>query len=683
MSIQSQIEELRQKLHLHNYSYYVLDAPTISDSEFDLLLQNLIHLEKQHPEFYDKNSPSQKVGGEIIDRFETKAHATPMLSLSNVYSEQELNEFCTRVQKRSDREQTYTCELKYDGVAINIRYTEGKFVNALTRGNGVQGDDVSHTVKTVKNLPLVLQGNDIPNEMEIRGEIIIDKQHFEQINNKRRAQGQTPYANRRNLASGTLKLQNSNQAAERHLSFKIYSVHILNNHPFRTHSQLLSKAHEWGFPKSDFLQICTTTSALYECIAEVETKKDSYPYDIDGMVIKLNDIDQYTLLGNTAKSPRWATAYKFVANQAKTTLLSISYQVGRTGAITPVANLEPVWLDGTVIKRASLHNADQMTRLGIHSSDTVIIEKGGEIIPKIVGIDLSKRRDNSIALRFIPHCPECKTPLERLDGEAAHYCPNTLECPPQIKARIEHFVSKKGMNIEGLGGGKLDMFLNKQIITSPADIFSLLDLPDNKLVGLSKVITTEEGSEPRVISLQQKSIDNLKENLHKSKHTTPFEKVLYAIGIRFVGETVAKKVARHFKSIDQLSVASFESIMAIPDVGEQIANSIKNFFANPEHLALIDTLRHQGLQLEITQNKQQTKDFFVDKRFVVTGTFTHLSREELKNKIESVGGINVSSLSKKTDYLVAGDKAGSTKLDKANALGIDILNEEQILTQLN
>lgn len=661
--IKERIEKLRQILHHHNYQYYVLAQPEISDFEYDNLLKELNELEENNPQFFDPNSPTQRVGNDTTLEFKQVSHKYPMLSLGNTYSPEEVTDFIQRVQKGLNGEETeFTCELKFDGVAIGLSYNKGILKQAVTRGDGVKGDDVTNNVKTIRSIPLKLSGNDFPEEFEIRGEILLPHKGFEKINTERIKNNEPPFANPRNAAAGTLKLQKSATVAKRPLDCFLYS--ILGNYlPFNTHYENLTKAREWGFKVSEHIKICKGIDEIFEYINYWDKERHKLPFGTDGVVIKVNNYQQQEKLGYTAKSPRWAIAYKFKAEQATTKLLSIQYQVGRTGAITPVANLEPVLLAGTTVKRASLHNSDQIKLLDIHENDTVFVEKGGDIIPKIVGVDKRKRKTGSKEIDFIKKCPECGSELIRIEGEAKHYCPNTAGCPPQIKGRIEHFVSRKAMNIGG-AEATIEALFNKGLISDSADLYYL----------------TKEN----ILSLErfgEKSAKNLLQSIEESK-TVPFQRVLYALGIRYVGETVAKTIADNYPSIDELMNASFDDLIAIDEIGERIAQSIIDYFKDKRNIKIIDKLKNAGVQLTKDDSKVKHGDKLKGLNIVISGTFKNYSRDELKELIEINGGKNTSSISSNTNYLLAGENIGPKKLEKANKLNIQIINEDNFLQML-
>lgn len=661
MDIFKQIQQLREELNQHNYNYYVLDNPTISDYEFDLKLKQLQELENLHPEFFDENSPTQRVGGQITKNFETVAHEQRMYSLDNSYSKEDLLDWETRAQKiLGNVSLEFTCELKYDGASISISYENGKLKRAVTRGDGFQGDDVTNNIKTIKAVPIQLKG-DYPEKFDIRGEIILPFAGFEKMNQELIEIGETPYSNPRNTASGSLKLQDSAEVAKRPLDCLLYTI-VGNNLPFQSQFEGLEKARQWGFKVPLQSRLAKSMDEVFEFITYWDIHRHEMPYETDGVVVKINNIHFQEELGYTAKSPRWAIAYKFKAEQVETKLNSISYQVGRTGAITPVANLEPVQLAGTIVKRASLHNADQIEKLDIRVGDYVYVEKGGEIIPKIVGVEVSRRNESSQVTQYVTHCPECQTGLIRKEGEAQHYCPNFYGCPPQIIGRIQHYISRKAMDIEGLGGETVALLFANGLVTTYADLY---ELKKEQIIPLER--------------MAEKSADNLINGIEKSK-TVPFERVLYALGIRYVGETVAKKLARHYKSIDALSKATAEELTQVDEIGERIAQSVVEFFVNQENIRIIDKLKLYGLQLEMAETASTVvSSKFLGKIFVVSGVFEKFSRDELKNTIENHGGKVGSSISSKTDYVVAGENMGPAKLEKANQLKIPIISEDDFI----
>ncbi|MBP7397157.1 MAG: NAD-dependent DNA ligase LigA [Flavobacterium sp.] len=664
MNIQDTIQQLRSELDQHNYNYYVLDQPQISDFEFDQKLKELQALEAAHPEFFDSNSPTQRVGGAVTKNFQTVVHDYRMYSLDNSYSKEDVVDWETRIQKvLGNVPIEYTCELKYDGASISITYENGQLSRAVTRGDGVQGDDVTNNIKTIKSIPLQLKGN-YPAHFAIRGEIILPFAGFEKMNQELIEIGETPYANPRNTASGSLKLQDSAEVAKRPLDCLLYSL-VGNNLPFQSQFEGLQAARDWGFKAPKEAKLAKNLDEVFEFIAYWDVHRHELPYETDGVVIKVNALSYQEELGYTAKSPRWAIAYKFKSEQVSTKLNSISYQVGRTGAITPVANLEPVQLAGTVVKRASLHNADQIEKLDIRIGDTVFVEKGGEIIPKIIAVDFEKRPEQSEVTHYITNCPECQTALVRSEGEANHYCPNFYGCPPQIIGRIQHFISRKAMDIEGLGGETVALLYNNGLVHNYADLY---DLTVEQVLPLDR--------------MAQKSAENLVNGVAKSKQI-PFESVLFALGIRFVGETVAKKLAKHYKTISALEQATLEDLILVDEIGERIAKSVIEFFENEENLEIIERLKSKGVQMEIVEkvNPNATTKF-LGKTFVVSGVFEQFSRDDLKKAIEDNGGKVGSSISSKTDYVVAGDNMGPSKLEKATKLGVAIVSEQDFINML-
>jgi DNA ligase (NAD+) len=669
---QHKIQALSAELEQHNYNYYVLDNPTISDYEFDKLLEELMALEKQFPEFLSPNSPSQRVGGQITKEFKSVKHQYAMLSLSNSYNQEDLLDFDRRVREGLgitasgglfDEAIDYVCELKFDGLSISLIYENGKLTQAITRGDGVQGDDVTTNAKTIKSIPLQLKGN-YPDKFEIRGEVFMPRPVFDAINKEREEIGDALMANPRNAASGSMKMQDSAQTAKRKLDCFLYYV-LGENLPHQSHFDNMHAAKSWGFKISEDAKLCSGINEVIDFINYWDKKRFDLPYDIDGIVIKVNGYNQQQNLGFTAKSPRWAIAYKFKAEQVSTELLSIAYQVGRTGAITPVANLKPVALGGTTVKRASLHNADIIEKLDVRLGDMVFVEKGGEIIPKIIGVDLSKRKADSQPTHYITHCPECNTELQRNEGEANHFCPNENECPPQVIGKMEHFVSRKAMNIDSLGGETIVQLFKAGLVKNIADLY---DLKKEQLLPLER--------------MAEKSANNLIEGLEASKQV-PFERVLYAIGIRHVGETTAKKIAKKVKTLDVLINSTKEELLAIDEVGEIIAISLHDFFSNEKNKAIIEKLKATGLQFELSEEQQQGgSDKLKDLTFVISGVFAKHSRDQYKEMIELHGGKNSGSISKKTSFVLAGDNMGPEKLKKAESLGVKMINEDEFLEML-
>lgn len=655
------ILQLREELHRHNYNYYVLNAPEISDQEFDFLMRELQDLEEKHPECKDDNSPTMRVGSDLNKNFVQVAHKYSMLSLANTYSEAEVADFFNRVQKDLNEDFEICCEMKFDGTSISLIYEEGRLVRAVTRGDGTQGDDVTDNVKTIRSIPLVLRGEGYPREFEIRGEILMPWQVFEQLNEERERREEPLFANPRNAASGTLKLQNSSVVASRKLDAYLYYL-LGEELPCGGHYENMMKAAQWGFKVSDIMRKCTSLQEVMDFIRYWDVERKNLPVATDGIVLKVNSLRQQKNLGSTAKSPRWAIAYKFQAERACTRLNKVTYQVGRTGAVTPVANLDPVQLAGTVVKRASLHNADIIEGLDLHIGDYVYVEKGGEIIPKIVGVDKEARFMIGDKVRFITHCPECGSPLMRYEGEAAHYCVNDAACPPQIKGKIEHYVSRKAMNIDGLGTETIDQFYQEGLIHTIADLYTL-KAPDIA----------------RLERMGKKSAVNILEGVRASKNV-PFERVLFALGIRFVGETTAKTLARAFRSIDALSKATLEELVGVDEIGAKIAQSILQYFSDERNVELIERLRNEGVQMEMEElDMEGYTDKLEGKSIVISGVFTHHSRDEYKELIEKNGGKNVGSISKKTSFILAGDNMGPSKLEKAQKLGIPIMNEDEFL----
>lgn len=662
MKPEDKIKQLREELHRHNYLYYVLDKPEISDYDFDQKLKQLQELEEKHPEFYDENSPTLRVGGAVTKNFATVVHEHRMYSLDNSYSKEDLENWEKRIRKQVDGEVNYTCELKFDGASISLTYEKGEFKQAVTRGDGFKGDDVTNNVRTIRSVPLKLKG-DYPEKFEIRGEIVLPYEGFAHLNAARVEAGDEPYANPRNTASGSLKLQDSAEVARRPLDCLLYNV-VGNNHGIETQYESLQKAREWGFKVPEEAKLAKSLKEVLDFVNFWDTHRHDLPYETDGVVVKVNSLHQQEELGYTSKSPRWAMAYKFKAEQVSTHLNKISYQVGRTGAITPVANLEPVQLGGTTVKRASLHNADQIEKLDIREGDEVYVEKGGEIIPKIIGVDFTKRDPKSKPTEYITNCPECDTPLVRNEGEAQHYCPNFNGCPPQIIGRIQHFISRKAMDIEGLGGETVALLVNEGLIGNYADLY---ELKKEQILPLER--------------MAEKSAENLITGIENSKQIT-FDRVLFALGIRYVGETVARKLAKHFKSIDNLMAASQEELEAIDEIGTRIAESVVEFFASKENVENVKRLKGYGLQLEISAEKLANQTNKLEgQTFVVSGVF-EMSRNDLKKLIEDNGGKVSGSISSKTNYVVAGENMGPSKLAKAESLSIPIIDEKEFLKML-
>ena len=675
----AKIAELSSIIENHNYNYYVLANPTISDYDFDMLLNELIALEQQFPELILPDSPTQRVGGDITKEFQTVKHRYPMLSLSNSYNIEEVKEFISRIKKTIEEEVEFVCELKFDGISISLTYENGLFVKAVTRGDGTQGDDVTANVKTIRTIPLRLKG-DYPDFFEMRGEIIMPHSSFNAINAERDDLGLQPFANPRNAAAGTIKLQDSKEVAKRKLDQYCYFMMMDEDKIiFKNHYESLMTAKEWGFNVSNFMAKCNNVEEIEDFINYWDKQRKELPFDIDGIVIKVNDFRQREILGFTAKSPRWAIAYKFKAEEARTKLLSVDFQVGRHGTITPVANLEPVQLAGTIVKRATLHNADFIEQLDLHYDDIVCVEKGGEIIPKITAVDLSQRKEYSEKVTFITKCPECGTSLVKADGETAWYCPNTLGCPPQIKGRIEHFISRKAMNIESLGEGKVEVLFDNNLIKDYSDLY---DLTYEKLFGIEKTIVVDEINDiTRKVSFKEKTANNIIEAIEKSK-SVPFARVLFALGIKYVGETTAKLIAKSMGSIDNIINATVEELTEIEEVGEKIALSIKDFFADERNIHIINRLKNAGLQFEQEKKVASGNQVLSGMNIVVSGVFSTMSRDEIKQLIEDLGGKNVSSISKKTTFVLAGEKMGPEKRKKAESLGIEIKSEDDFLKML-
>ncbi|RED38553.1 DNA ligase (NAD+) [Winogradskyella eximia] len=663
MNTKQKIESLREEIRQHNYNYYILDDATISDYEFDIKLKELQALEEAHPEFFDANSPTQRVGGAITKNFKTTVHDSRMYSLDNSYSKEDLLDWETRIKKMVDGDVNYTCELKYDGASISLTYENGKLLRAITRGDGVQGDEVTANIKTINTVPLQLKG-DFPERFDIRGEIVLPIEGFLKMNEERIENEEEPYKNPRNTASGSLKLQDSSEVAKRPLECLLYSI-VGNNLNITSQFEGLEKARAWGFKVPQEAKLVNSIDEVLEYVDYWDENRHNLPYEIDGVVVKVNNLYQQDELGFTAKAPRWAMAYKFKAEQVSTRLNEITYQVGRTGAITPVANLEPVQLAGTTVKRASLHNADQIEKLDIREGDEVFVEKGGEIIPKIIAVDFTKRPENSVPTTYITNCPECHTELVRLEGEAKHYCPNYTACPPQVVGRIQHYISRKAMDIDGLGGETVALLVKEGLIHNYSDLYELT---------VEQVIPLER--------MAEKSAVNLVKGIEASKQI-PFERVLFALGIRYVGETVAKKLAKHYKSIDALMFASQLDLVTVDEIGERIAESVVHFFSMEENKHIIERLRSFGVQLEISAEKLANQtDKLKGQTFVVSGVFETISRNELKKLIEDNGGKVSSSISSKTTYVVAGDKMGPSKRTKAENLNIPILTENDFLDVL-
>lgn len=674
MTYKEQIEALRAELHQHNYNYYVLNQPTISDFEFDQKMHELEDLETFHPDCFDPNSPTQRVGSDLNQQFSQVAHKHPMLSLANTYNEDDVAEFYRRVKDGLEGEEfEICCEMKYDGLSISLTYVDGKLTQAVTRGDGVHGDDVTANVRCIHSIPLqLIPGSGYPHEFEIRGEILMPWTSFEKLNAEREAKEEPLFANPRNAASGTLKSQNSTVVAQRNLDAYLYYLLGDSNDLFTpqglwiSHYDNLAQAQKWGFKISQGMRLCKSLDEILDFINYWDTERKNLPVATDGIVLKVNSLRQQRHLGYTAKSPRWAIAYKFKAERACTRLNEVTYQVGRTGAITPVANMNPVQLAGTIVKRASLHNADIISQLDLHIGDMVYVEKGGEIIPKVVGVDVSQRTPDLQKVEFITHCPECGAQLVRYEGEAAHYCPNDTGCSPQIRGRIEHFISRKAMNIESLGPETVDDFFTRGLIKDVADLYDLTPLQISNF-NLNRSVSAVKAA-----------------NAIRESCKVPFERVVFAIGIRFVGETTAKLIARKFKNMDALQHATIEQLLEVDGVGEVIARSVVDFFSNERNVSIIDRLRTAGVTMELSAEQLEGQtDKLAGKSIVISGVFTQYSRDEYKALIEKHGGKNVASISSKTTFVLAGENMGPAKLEKANKLGIEIINEEQFLEMIN
>lgn len=664
--IKDKIDSLVAELNQHNYNYYQLAMPTISDFEFDQKLKELEKLEQQHPEFLRKDSPTQKVGGEITKTFKTVKHKWPMLSLGNTYNEQDLIDFDQRVRKIIGDDFEYVCELKFDGLSMSLTYENGDLLRAVTRGDGTKGDDVTTNVKTIRTIPHKIEKNNPLSSFEIRGEIFMHKAAFEKLNQERIDNEEAPFANPRNFASGTIKMQNSAEVSRRPLDCYLYFLYAEHN-PFKTHWESLQAVKSWGFKISEESKLCTNINQVLEFIKVWDQKRFGLTYDIDGIVIKVNSYAQQQELGFTAKSPRWAISYKFKAEEVETVLEKVTYQVGRTGAVTPVANLKPVFLAGTTVKRATLHNANEIERLDLYEGDTVVVEKGGEIIPKVMRVNLDKRQTGAEKIYYINNCPECGTELVRVEGEAVHYCPNDESCRPQIIGRIQHFISRKAMNIDGVGDETIETLYSRGFIHKISDLYQL---------------SVHESELKQMERFGEKSINNMLMGIQQSKQM-PFEKVLFGLGIRYVGETVAKKLAYHFKNIDNLMNANFDQLIEAEEIGERIANSLLSYFSDQKHVEEIKRLIDEGLQFEIEEKEvilQSEK--LLGKTFLISGVFEGHSRDELKTIIEDNGGKMLSSISSKLDYLVAGDNMGPSKLEKATKLNIPMINEQQLFELL-
>ena len=664
--IKERIESLVKELNEHNYKYYVLAQPAITDFEYDKKLEELAKLEKEYPEYLDPDSPTIKVGGYITKEFQTVKHKWPMLSLGNTYNEQDLKDFDERVRKSIGDDFEYVCELKFDGLSISLTYENGKLFRAVTRGDGTQGDDVTNNVKTIRSIPKAIKAAGYPDSFDIRGEVFMHRAAFERLNNERIENNEIAFANPRNFASGTLKMQDSTEVAKRPLDCFLYFLYT-EKHSFNTHWESLGAVKKWGFHVCEHTKLCRNMDNVLEFIQYWEEHRFGLSYDIDGIVIKVNNLSQQQELGFTAKSPRWAISYKYKAQEVETILEKVSYQVGRTGAVTPVANLKPVLLAGTTVKRATLHNANEIKRLDLHVGDTVLVEKGGEIIPKIIAVNTGKRDRSALKVIYPEVCPECKTPLIRKEGEAVHYCPNDEGCPPQIVGKMQHFIGRKAMNIDGLGHETIEAFYKRGFIEHISDLYTLYK---------------KEDMLKQIDRFGEKSISNMLEGIEKSK-LMPFEKVLFGLGIRYVGETVAKKLAAYFKNIDSLMNANFEELKAVDEIGERIAESLIEYFKEPRHREQIELLRSHGLQFESVQNTVQLESTKLEgKSFIISGVFENFSRDELKDIIEANGGKILSSISAKLNFLVAGDNMGPAKLEKATKLQIPIISDNDLINML-
>ncbi len=664
--IKERIESLVKELNENNYKYYVLAHPAISDFEFDKKLEELATLEKEYPEYLDPESPTKKVGGDITKEFQTVKHKWPMLSLGNTYNEQDLKDFDERVRKAIGSNFEYVCELKFDGLSISLSYENGKLIRAVTRGDGTQGDDVTNNAKTIQSIPKVIKGSGIPESFDIRGEVFMHRAAFDKLNNERIENNEVPYANPRNFASGTLKMQDSSEVAKRPLDCFLYFLYA-DKLVYNTHWESLEAVKKLGFHVCEHNKLCANIEDVLEFIHYWDEKRFGLSYDIDGIVIKVNNYSQQQELGFTAKSPRWAISYKYKAQEVETILEKVTYQVGRTGAVTPVANLKPVLLAGTTVKRATLHNANEIKRLDLHEGDTVLVEKGGEIIPKIIAVNTSKRSQDALKITYPDICPECNSNLLRKEGEAVHYCPNDEGCPPQIVGKMQHFISRKAMNIEGLGHETIQAFFRKGFIEHISDLY-LLHEKEDQLKEIER--------------FGERSVRNMLEGIEKSKQM-PFEKVLFGLGIRYVGETVAKKIAAYFKDIDSLMNASYDELVSVDEIGERIADSIIEYFKEPRHKEQIEALRTHGLQFESIQNTiELVSNKLEGKSFIISGVFEKFSRDELKDLIEANGGKILSSISAKLNYLIAGDNMGPSKLEKAVKLQIPIISDQELMEML-
>ena len=665
--IKERMDALVKELNQHNYNYYVLAQPTISDYEFDIKLKELESLEKKHPEYQDENSPTQKIGGDITKKFETVSHKWPMLSLGNTYNEQDLRDFDERIRKAIGSEFEYVCELKFDGLSINLTYENGKLLRAVTRGDGTKGDNVTTNIKTIQRIPKTLNGSGYPESFDIRGEVFMHRAAFDRLNNERLEKGEVPYANPRNFASGTVKLQDSAEVAKRPLDCFLYFLYT-DKKLFNTHWESLQTVSEWGFHICEHNKLVKNIDEVLDFIHFWQEKRFNLSYDIDGIVVKVNNYSQQQELGFTAKSPRWAISYKYKSEEVETILESVTYQVGRTGAVTPVANLKPVLLAGTTVKRATLHNANEISRLGLHKGDSVFVEKGGEIIPKIISVNTIKRLENAEKIEYIKTCPECGSDLIRKEGEAVHYCPNDENCPPQIVGKMQHFISRKAMNIDGLGDETIETLYRKGLIEHISDLYILHEKLD-ELKHMER--------------FGDKSISNMLDGIERSKQM-PFEKVLFGLGIRYVGETVARKIAQHFKNIDSLMNASYEELISVDEIGSRIAESLIDYFKDPRHLDQLEKLRTAGLQFR-TEEKEinLASDKLSGKTFIISGVFEKFSRDELSEIIQANGGKILSSISSKLNYLVAGTNMGPSKLEKAQKCNIPIISDDELLKLIN
>lgn len=668
------VRELTELINEYNHQYYVLAQPRISDYDFDMLLRELIALEKQYPELQESSSPSQRVGGQITRKFPVVVHTYPMLSLGNTYSREELTEFDKRVKKSLGESYEYVCELKFDGVAIGITYENGEMVRAVTRGDGIRGDDVSANIKTIRSIPLRIEQSGVPKVFEVRGEVFMPHQSFMKLNLEKQQKQEALFANPRNAAAGSLKLQDSSMVARRHLDCYIYGI-LGDSLPFSSHYENLQAVKKWGFKVYDHIRKCQNIKEVFRYIDLFEKKRGELPFDIDGVVIKINDHDQQDRLGYTSKFPRWAISYKYKAEQAGTILLDVVYQVGRTGAVTPVAVLQPVVVAGSTVKRASLYNAGKMEELDLHYRDHVFVEKGGDIIPKVTGVSLPDRLPGAEKIHFSTSCPECGTALEQQEGGAIFYCPNTTHCPPQIQGQIEHFISRRAMNIESLGQGKTELLIRNKLIEKVSDLY---DLEYDQLIGLEKVIVDPLTQQKRKVSFRGKTVQNILDALDRSREI-PFEKVLFALGIRHLGETMAKRLARHFKTMDALMAASFEDLTAVDEVGDKMAESITRFFSDPSNREMIARLKEAGLQFELKESEANRKaSSLKGSTFVISGVFQRHSRDEIKALIEKHGGKVSGSVSSRTNYLVSGENMGPEKRKKAESLDVPIIGEERL-----